>query len=310
MRALVTGVSGFVGRHLAIHLLELGASVDGLSRTSAGPAGVTVHCGDLLDRKFLIGVLDAIRPDHVFHLAGVIRTSELADFYKVNVVGTAFLLKAVSERLSRARVLVSSSSAVYGESGGTPIAEDEPLRPRDDYGASKAAQEMVAISYQNRGANLARVRPFNLVGPGQSAGLVLSEIAQQIVAVEQGRATALHIGNLSTRRDYLDVRDAVESYVAIATNSDLRGVYNVCSGVSRSIEDCLNALLSLSKVPIEVQQDAGRVRSHDVREQVGSYARLKEATGWKPQRSVTDSLSALLEACRREQFRGDSRRKV
>jgi GDP-4-dehydro-6-deoxy-D-mannose reductase len=218
--------------------------------------------------------------------------------YEVNVSGTANLFHAMREARSGARVLVSSSSAVYGDTAKPPIDEDSPFRPATDYAASKAAQEMVAIGNQCRGADVVRVRPFNLVGPRQPRSLVTATIAVQIVRAERAGQGAIRVGNTASKRDYTDVRDAVRAYVAIAEGADLDDVFNVCSGKATSIQECLEALISMSSVPLSIESDIARLRSGDVKEQVGSAARVEAATGWRPTISLTASLTDLLEDCR------------
>src|SRR5882757_8711124 len=218
-RALITGVSGFVGRHLAEYLVDRKWDVHGLARNGHAGAsfgGVQCHRGDVLDCASIERVLAVIQPTHIFHLAGAIGAGGLAPAYEVNIIGTEHLFRAVRETHSAARVLVSSSSAVYGEPLTLPIAEDSPFRPVNQYGASKAAQELVVIGHQERGADVVRVRPFNLVGPRQSSALVTSAIAGQIAQAERAGRGVIRLGNTMSRRDYTDVRDAVRAYVAAA----------------------------------------------------------------------------------------------
>jgi GDP-4-dehydro-6-deoxy-D-mannose reductase len=306
-RALVTGISGFVGSHLAEYLTASGWEVHGFDRAEmSGPErhDVRMHTGDLLDLPCVEHVVSLSRPTHVFHLAAVISDGPSRP-YEVNVVGTAHLFAALRASSSTARVLVSSSSAVYGQAETLPITEAAPLRPATDYAASKAGQEMVAVAHQIGGADVVRVRPFNLIGPRQPGVLVTSAIARQIAEAEQAGRGTIRIGHATTRRDYTDVRDAVRAYVAVAEDRKLCDVYNVCSGRSVSITECLDLLRSMSSVPLDVEFDTGRVRAHDIEEQVGSAERLVAATGWRPQISIEESLVALLEECRSSLKAGD-----
>jgi GDP-4-dehydro-6-deoxy-D-mannose reductase len=299
-RALITGVNGFVGRHLAEYLVERKWAVHGLVRgdcSGTALSGVQCHRGDVLDCASLERVLAAIQPTHIFHLAGAIGAGGLAPAYEVNIAGTERLFRAVRETRSAARVLVSSSSAVYGEPLTLPIVEDSPFKPVNEYGASKAAQEVVVMRNQKRGANAVRVRPFNLVGPGQSATLVTSDIAGQIVQSERAGQGVIRVGNTMAKRDYTDVRDAVRAYVAVA-ESALDDVYNVCSGHSTSTQKCLDTLTSMSSVPVTVEVDGARIRSEDIKEQVGSATRIETATGWRPRIALEASLADLLEEYR------------
>jgi GDP-4-dehydro-6-deoxy-D-mannose reductase len=300
-RALVTGVSGFVGRHLVNQLVAMGWEVCGFDRVidpRGDLTGVHVHQGDLLNLARVEDVLASCRPSHVFHLAALLGGDRPAPLFEVNVVGTANLFAAMRSTHTSARVLVTSSSAVYGEPARLPVTEDDGFRPTTDYGASKAAQEMVAVSNQCRGMDVVRVRPFNLVGPGQPDRLVVSSIARQIVAAERAGTGVVRIGDTRPRRDYVDVRDAVRAYVAVAEDKSLQDVYNVCSGQSVSVRECLDRLIRLSSIPLRVEHDDHLVRSHDIQEQVGSPARLQGATGWRPHISMDESLAAVLERLR------------
>jgi len=297
-RALVTGVSGFVGSHLAEHLLATQWEVHGFDCVADPRArlrDVRLHQGDLLDFARIEEVLADCRPSHVFHLAALRGADSPARLYELNVVGTAHLFTAMRTTKSPARVLLTSSSAVYGQAETLPIGEAAVLRPTTDYAASKAAQEMVAVANQSQGMDVVRVRPFNLIGPRQPEGLVIAAIAKQIVTAERAGGGVVRIGNTTTRRDYTDVRDAVRAYVAVAENRSLREVYNVCSGRSVTIRECLDLLIAMSSVSLRVESDAGRVRRNDIQEQVGSPARIEAATGWRPRIPLGDSLAAVLD---------------
>ena len=186
-------------------------------------------------------------------------------------------------------MLVTSSSAVYGEPRTLPVTEEAALQPATDYAASKAAQEMVAVANQRRGMDVVRVRPFNLLGPRQPPSLVISAIAGQIVAAERSGVGVIRIGSTATRRDYTDVRDAVRAYVAVAEDRSLSGVYNVCSGRSVSIQECLDRLIAMSEVAVRVESDADlrpESRYRGAGRQPGAHSRRQPA-GARRSPSVT-----------------------
>ena len=164
---------------------------------------------------------------------------------------------------------------------------------------------MVAVAHLNGGADVVLVRPFNLIGPRQPEVLVTSSIARQIAQAERAGGGVVRVGNTTSKRDYVDVRDAVRAYVTVAEDRSLRGVYNVCSGRSISIRQCLDFLLSQSRVTVTIEHDPGRARAHDIEEQVGSPVRLAAATGWSPRIPIEESLVALLEECRSRVEAGD-----
>lgn len=297
MRALITGVSGFVGRHLAAHLCSRGASVAGV-RSARGRAfeGVELFIGDIRDRQFMAAVVDAVAPTHVFHLAGAIAApvGEPMALYGTNVIGTVAVFEALRGRACT--VLVASTSAVYGVGQVGPVTEDAPCRPVTAYGASKAGQEMVAIHYAHASdLPVVITRTFNLIGPGQSPFLMASSVARQIADAELGGARRVLVGDLTSTRDYLDVRDAVRAYVLLAERCSCLDVFNVCSGTAHDGHHLVDVLAGESAVPLERHVDPRRIRPHEVRDQVGDPSRLREAAGWTAAISVEQSLRDLLD---------------
>ena len=308
MRVLITGVSGFVGRHLSTELNSEGAEVLGTART-AFPTAIPEHrphttLGDLTQEGWMVELLQRFRPTHVIHLAGVTEGAAggYAVQYEVNLVATVRLLEAIRSSGLDPWILVASSSAVYGDakSNDLPLTEDEPLRPVNHYGVSKAAQELATLcAFLNHRLRTVRVRTFNLVGPGQPATLVASDLARQIAQAERAdRPAVVRLGNLAARRDYTDVRDAARAYALLAARAEAGEVYNVCSGRSHAVQDCVDILTRLARVPVTVQVDEARIRPSDLPNQVGSPDRLRAATGWQPQIPFDVSLKDLLDVWR------------
>ncbi|MBI4596986.1 MAG: GDP-mannose 4,6-dehydratase [Candidatus Omnitrophica bacterium] len=304
-RVMITGATGFVGRHLAEALIRQGAEVVGLSRRrttdklSLGPDRPRWVCGDLHDEAWLSEVLRAARPTHVFHLAGVLPGAPggAAAQYEANVLLTVQLLEAIHRLSLNPWIMVASSSAVYGdmEPNEPPLSEDRPFQPRSHYAVSKAAQELAALSYTlMHRLRTVRVRSFNLIGPGQPNTLLTSHLAYQVA---QARAAnmprAVRVGNLFPRRDYVDVRDAVRAYQLLAEH-ETEGVFNVCSGRSVSVQECVDLLARCCGEPLQVLIDQDRVRPQEISIQVGDPQRLHRATGWTPARSLEESLRDLL----------------
>jgi GDP-4-dehydro-6-deoxy-D-mannose reductase len=310
--ALITGIAGFCGSHLAEYLLQEGFAVAGLDLPTAGTRNLgpilndlRLYRADLRDEAAIRRVLAEARPARVYHLAALIRPP--ADdmwraLFEVNVYGTLHLLEGVRVECPDATVLVAGSAAQYGlvPEGENPIREEIPFRPITPYGVSKVAQEMVAHLYGATGLRVVRTRTFNLLGPGQGLHLVGSAFAQQIAAVEAGQQEpVVLVGDLTTRRDFLDVRDAVRAYTLAAERGEPGAVYNVCSGQSRTVAEVLEGLLALSRVRgIAVRQDPARLQPADVPLQVGDSSRLRERTGWQPEIPFEQSLSDLLDGWR------------
>jgi GDP-4-dehydro-6-deoxy-D-mannose reductase len=299
--ALVTGIHGFCGRYLGLHLLQHGYTVSGIDLApSESIADITVHIGDICNPAFVQKVMHTIRPTHIFHLAALISSrADLETLYDINVRGTEHLLKAVRAADIDPVILITSSSAVYGlvDNSHVPIRETQPFHPLNAYAVSKIAQEMLAYTYYARyGLNVIRTRAFNLVGPGQPPSLVCSALAKQIAEIEAGQAESLlRVGNLGPQRDFVDVRDGAHAYRLAAQHGQPGEVYNVCSEKSVSIQTCLDELLRLARIPIEIEQDPDRIRPLDIPVSVGDGDLLHKQTGWRPVIPLEQSLADLLD---------------
>lgn len=297
MRALVTGISGFVGSHLTQALLAVGAEVHGYSQKPFLQTGVTTTAGDIRDRRAVTQLVAECRPTHVFHLAGSL-AGDPATLFEINVAGTAILLEA-TRGAGVDRILVASSSAVYGASKQLPISEDQPFMPTTPYGASKAAQEMVALEFHLAGiAPTVRARMFNLVGPGLGPHLVFGRVAAQIVAAERGGDPVVRVGNLEAARDFIDVRDAAQALLALAQVGEPGAAYNVCSGKATEVRRGVEILARTAGTPVTVRVDPSLVRPNDIPEQHGSRERVTALTGWAPAITIERSLRDTLDYAR------------
>ena len=259
--ALITGISGFVGNHLASHLSKKGWNVAGFDLRPP-----RVECefyqGELADGSALETALKKSAPDVIFHLAGILKSESYEELYKVHVYGTISLLDSIVKSGLASKIVVASSSAVYGSgSGRKPITEKTNLNPQTHYALSKAAQEMVAIRYhQVHGLPVVGVRTFNLLGPGLSPDMACSAFAQQIAMLERsGKSSTISTGNLDAKRDFVDVRDAIRAYELIAQKGKPGEVYNVASGHAVALGECLSMLLKQSQVPIDAVLDPAKV---------------------------------------------------
>ncbi len=302
MRALVTGGSGFVGRHLAPLLAANGCDVWSLDRRGDAPPGATAIVADLSEAVAAARALEESRPDLVFHLAA--RTpanapeSTPADWLGGDPVATDNLLEAVRTVAPRARVLVVSSSAVYGPVAreALPITEASPLRPATLYGVAKAAVELAALRFHAaHGVHVVRARPFNLVGPGEPAAMVTTAVAAQVARIAAGHAPAVvRMRHRATSRDFTDVRDAVRAYWLLLERGAAGEAYNVCSGHAVGIGDVAERLLSLAGVAARIEETAPAPEAGDVLAQAGDRTKLAAATGWAPEIPLERSLADLL----------------
>jgi GDP-4-dehydro-6-deoxy-D-mannose reductase len=296
MRALVTGISGFVGGSLTRLLASNKWDVSGFDHRESGNVPC-MYTGNIQDQAALAEAITKSQPDVVFHVAGVIKSKSLKDYYNTHILGTLSLFEALAETGYKPRVIITSSSAVYGSGlGKRPISENFALRPITDYGISKLAQEMVArrffLAYS---FPIIIVRTFNLIGPGQSPELACSAFARQIAIDEiQTHAKPIKTGNLNAQRDFVDVRDAVCAYELLAQKGTPGATYNVCSGQAVSIQTCLDLLLAMASKRLTTELDRTRMQKNDVPMQVGSARLIERTVGWQPKISLHESLSDLL----------------
>lgn len=310
MRVLITGAAGFVGRHLVRRLSALGHHLTGFElvcppevRSWAREAGLDLREGDVTDPAALAVLFGEVRPEAIVHLAAVTSVPEsLRDptlTWRVNLLGTVNLLEAAARCAPRARVLVVTSSEVYGcvPADRQPITEDHPLRPLTPYAASKAAADLAAFQYASgAGLDVVRLRPFNHTGPGQSDRFVCSSFARQVAELERaGRPGELHVGDLSPARDFTDVRDIVRAYGLALEKGEKGCVYNLASGESRSIRWVAETLVGLARVPVRIVHDPERDRPVDIPLVVGSAERFGKLTGWRPTIPLEQTLADLLD---------------
>ncbi len=245
-------------------------------------------------------VLDA-QPDAICHLAAQANVKRSWDdpveTTVVNVVGTLNVCRAAAALGDPPRILVVSSSEVYGSVGldRQPIGEDQPLAPVTPYAASKASAEMVAIQgWLGRGLDVVRARPFNHTGPGQSPGFVVPDLAVQVAKAARGELTRIATGNLEVSRDISDVRDVVRAYRLLLLQGEAGGAYNVCRGEAVLISELLRALMKIAGSDVPVWLDPDRARPADVLVQVGDHTLLTSLTGWQPAVPLEKTLADVL----------------
>jgi len=306
MRALVTGAAGFVGGHLLRHLRTLGHDVHAMTlpREKLPPdlADVPRHPGDVTDPATIEKVLGEVAPEWIFHLAAISRPSDCRDHpalaWEVNFLGTCRLYRLAERIVPKTRFLFVGSAAEYDRAAGAsgPITEDAPLAASDVYSGSKLAADLVGAEFARSGRlAVVRVRPFNHIGPAQEPGFVAGDFARQVARIERAlQEPKLEVGNLAPVRDFTDVRDDVLAYVLLLEKVKPGAVYNLCSGVPRSIRQLLDGLLALSTTTIEVVVSKSRTRASEADAVVGSARALRDACGWTPQIPWETTLADIL----------------
>lgn len=312
---VVTGAAGFIGSHLVEELVGAGHHVRALVRySSTGYRGmldrldpsvldqVDVRYGDVRDPA----LMEALLADSgvVYHLAALIGIPYSYEaprsYFDVNVAGTQNVLDA-ARRQDVGRVIVASTSEVYGSAQYTPIDEDHPLHPQSPYAASKVAADQLALSYQRTfGTPVVLVRPFNTFGPRQSPRAVIPTIIGQLLHRDDGR---VELGALTPRRDFVFVTDTARGFrLAAATDDAVGSVFNLASGRSISIGELagrIAALVGGADVRIETKDERVRPPDSEVEELRGDASRARQTCGWEPLVSLDEGLVAAI-----EDFRG------
>lgn len=291
MHVLVTGASGFLGRHLVTRLAAGGVRTTALCLERGPlPAAIEFVHADVRDRAAVAAAVAATNPDAIVHLAALSHVGDswkrMPDYFDVNVLGTEHVAAAATGR----RLVFASTAEVYGlvPDDEQPIAEQRRPAPRSPYALTKAAAERTALA-----AGAAVVRLFNLAGSGQLSTFALPSFAAQLAAIERGEAEpVLRVGNLAARRDFVHVDDAVDGLTSLVADRDADGIFNLASGRSISIADALDALRRVAGVDAKVEVDPERFRPVDVPRLEGDSSRLR-GLGWAPRRSLDQALADL-----------------
>jgi GDP-4-dehydro-6-deoxy-D-mannose reductase len=309
VKALITGITGFAGSHLAELLLKENVDVHGIQRWRSKNDNVDLikhkikfHEADLLDAHSLYQVIDEVRPNYVFHLAAqsYVQSSwaSPANTLEVNITGSVHLFEAVRKTDLNIVIQIACSSEEYGKvmPNELPIRETNPLRPLSPYAVSKLAMDYLGYQYfESYGVKIIRTRGFNHTGPRRGDVFAESTFAKQIAEIEKGKKEpVVYVGNLDAKRDYTDVRDMVKAYYLSVQKCDPGEVYNIASGTSWKIGDVLKLLLQRSKVKIKIVEDPTRMRPSDVEVLVGDASKFQKKTGWKPEIKFEKTMEDLL----------------
>jgi len=305
MRVLVTGGSGFIGRYLIRSAIERRHDVvatylhDGeLSVPDVPKDGIQWIRLNMQDRGQVERIVSDARADAVFHLAAQAYAQKAwadpEDTFRTNVLGTIYLYEALRTTRPAHGVLISASGAAYGVPRHLPISEDSALNPTNPYGVSKAVQDMLSLQYSlNFGLRILRARLFGTTGPGKM-GDAMNDFARQVARIERtGRAGQVRVGNLDTRRDVSDVRDAVRALWLVFERGDPTQPVNVAAGKSYSIRDVATTLVQLARVPIELVSDASLMRPTDEpdnRADVSRLTHLGHTPHYPLERTISDAL--------------------
>jgi len=304
---LVTGASGFVGRHLIRYLKSAEHEIWGTCFPER-PGNLepdikkNIYYLDIRDGEGVSKIVEKVRPAWIFHLAAIsnVRHSweKPRETILTNLMGTFNIFEAVRKHVGEARILFASSSDVYGTTSpsGRALREEDSTIALNPYAYTKLSGEMMSVFYSRvEKLKIIIVRSFPHTGPGQMQDFVCSDWAFQIARIEKKfQDPVLHVGNMEVKRDYSDVRDVVRAYALLMEKGRLGEIYNVCSGKAVSLGEILDFLLSLTSKSIRVKKDSQKMRKADIPMLVGDNQKIREETGWMPEITLEESLRDLL----------------
>ncbi|MEK9176205.1 MAG: GDP-mannose 4,6-dehydratase [Patescibacteria group bacterium] len=312
-KVLITGITGFAGSHLADYLLSLGNyDISGTYLDDANLVNleqkdkVRLHKLNLLDALAIEEMIAEEKPDLLFHLAALTSTRNSFDnpakTFTNNVTSQINILEGVKKHSLDTKILVISSAEVYGlvSPEDLPIDENTPFNPTNPYAVSKLAQDFLGLQYNlAHKLKIVRVRPFNHVGVRQAPIFVISAFAKRIAEIEKGKEKVMKVGNLTSKRDFTDVRDMVKAYLLALEKGKLGDVYNLGSGKSYEISKILEMMVGMSTVPIETQQDPSLLMQSDNPDLVCDPSKFEALTGWKSEIPIEKTLEETLEYWRK-----------
>lgn len=297
MRVLITGGGGFCGQHLISYLESQDVEIHTLG--TKPPCERHYVLTDTADVSGVVTTIKTVRPNCVFHLAGVVSSTDPTLFYQVNSVYAATLLHALEiAGYQDCPVLLVGTSAEYGliSSEQLPIHEETPARPYNHYGISKLSQTLMGLALSKQGRPLIMVRPFNIIGCGMPDYLSLQSFVNQIARIMHSQQPPiLKVGNLSSSRDFIDVKEVVKIYWQLLQTPSAYGqVINICSGCGTVVGDLLRKLVDVAGIDVEIQTETARLKAVDVPVHYGSVEKLQNRLGYSPVTNLESVLESIL----------------
>ena len=300
MKCLITGANGFVGTHLLKELNGRYTEIYGLNLNPGAGADYIAVPSDIRDTKKVQEIISDISPDYIYHLAGQPFVPQALEHPEetldINVKGTLNILHALQLKGKEARMIYVSSADIYGScpESDIPIKESFLPRPSNPYSASKLAGEVYCLQYSRLCdfLHIMIARPFNHIGVGQRDEFVVPNFFRQVIEARSKNQNQINVGDLSITRDFLDVRDVVRAYGAIAEKGISGEVYNICSGVEISIQDLLEKIIDISGTKMKIIVESTRLRKSETHRLCGSNEKIR-SLGWAPKYSLKDSLKEI-----------------
>jgi GDP-4-dehydro-6-deoxy-D-mannose reductase len=309
MKALIIGAAGFVGRHLITHLRSLEWEVIATRLPQEEiKDNVPNYELDILNQASVSSLLEKIQPDYIFHLAAqssvALSWEKPALTVDINIKGAVNILEALRVMRNPPRTLLVGSGEEYGYilPEELPIKEDTLMRPGNIYACTKVAQDLLGRVYAHAyKLEIIMVRAFNHTGPGQIDTFAAAHFCKQIAEIEAGlHPPVIMVGNLSSLRDFTDVRDIVKAYALLIQKGRAGEAYNVGSGKAVSMREVLEIALSMAKINITVKQDPALIRVSDTPVIQADISRITLETGWKPEIPLCNTIADMLNDWRKK----------
>lgn len=303
---LIIGAAGFVGSYLIDYIQEKcnwSIAATKMPYEKLNRENIEMYDLDILDKRAVRQLLEDVHPDYIFHLAA---QSSVADSWQnpeltvdVNIKGTINVMDALRTLDYKPHLLLIGSGEEYGhvKSDEVPIMEENAVRPGNIYAVTKACQNMLGKIYVDAyGLNIVSVRAFNHIGPNQAPIFVVADFCKQVAEIERGEKEAvIHVGNLSAKRDFTDVRDIVRGYVELVKLGNSGETYNIGSGHAVEIQYILDKILSLSQKKIEVKVEPAKLRPIDVPVIEADISKMQKCTRWRPEIELEQTLRETLD---------------
>lgn len=295
-KIIVTGVTGFIGKHLAYFLQKIYPRIEiiGIVRSySNSSESFECYVLDLTDEYLVCKMINEIKPDYIFHLAGLVFSYDLNALYHANVVSTLNLLSAIKRCKLNTRLIVAGSAAEYGSilKEHLPVTEKQCAQPQSPYGMTKLWQTLMTQYEMFDGVDVCVGRIFNVIGPHISEHLTTGQLLGQLERVRnKQQEPKLYVGNLTLKRDFLDIEDVCSALIALALKGKSREIYNICSGSSLSFNELLDVYLSAYPLNLEVVVDPKQAQNSYIQDIYGCNEKLKRDTGWIPLVNINDSI--------------------
>ena len=300
-RVLITGVNGYVGNHLSRVIREKFSQAELFGLDVAGSnkslEQKRIFFTDIADENKVAKIMKSVKPDYIFHLAGVINSRNWEELYLGNVDKTGKFLELIAKSKSSARIIIPGSAAEYGgvAKADLPITEKHLPNPLTLYGLSKVFQTNIARYYSSIGLNVAVGRIFNFIGNGIPDYMAIGAFLDQIKKIKSGKSKKIiKVGNIKTKRDYLDIYDICTGLIAIAKKGRRGEIYNICSGRSISMEEILRMMINKSGLNVKIIIDKKRIKKSDINDTYGSNKKIRKETGWKPGIPIESSIRKAL----------------